>query len=85
MPRIQASKLTVASLDEVHVAARSVRVALFVQPDGRITDLVVERSSGSTQFDEAAIRYVQSARFLPGTRNGIPEAMWLSLEVGLPR
>lgn len=65
----------------LRAATGIVRVAAFVQPDGRVTDTTVEGSSGNEQLDEVALTYVQQWHFLPGGRNGTPEAMWVTCVV----
>jgi len=35
-----------------------------------------KQSSGFERLDPAAIKTVARWRFVPGTKNGVPEAMW---------
>jgi protein TonB len=47
-------------------------VHMCIGPGGRVSDPKIERSSGSSRLDAAAIRYAQatSGHFRPETRNG---------------
>jgi len=55
---------------------------LLVEADGRIGDVKVEKSSGYPRLDEAAVSYAKrNWRFLPGTRDGKPAAMWKAIKV----
>ena len=55
----------------------SVTLALLVGPDGKVTEAKVEKPSGFPRLDEAALKYVpRTWRFLPGTVDGKPVAMW---------
>lgn len=60
----------------------TVVLLLSVNADGRVTEAKVDQTSGFDRLDEAASREaVRSWRFLPGTRNGKPEAMQLRIKV----
>ena len=60
----------------------TVVLLLSVNVEGRVTDAKVDQSSGFERLDEAASKEaVRSWRFLPGTRNGKPEAMQFRLKV----
>lgn len=60
----------------------NVDVEIFVQPNGRIGDARVVRSSGYELFDRAALDEARrSWRMLPATRNGEPYAQWYRLRV----
>jgi protein TonB len=58
------------SLLRVHVAA-----------DGHVTDVVVSRSAGHPDMDQAAAAAVRQWRFEPGRRGDEPVAMWVVLPV----
>jgi TonB family protein len=59
-----------------------VDVEILVQPDGRIGDARIVRSSGHELFDRAALDEARrSWRMLPATRNGEPYAQWYRLRV----
>ena len=60
----------------------NVDVEILVQPNGRIGDARVVRSSGYDLFDRAALDEARrSWRMLPATRNGEPYAQWYRLRV----
>jgi len=54
---------------------------LLVSEDGRVSDVRVEKSSGYPRLDEAAVAQVKKWRYLPGTRDGKPAAMWKAVKV----
>lgn len=58
------------SLLRVHVAA-----------DGHVTEVVVSRSAGHPDMDQAATAAVRQWRFEPGRRGDEPVAMWVVLPV----
>ena len=60
----------------------NVDVEIYVQPNGRIGDARVVRSSGYELFDRAALEEARrNWRMLPATRNGEPYAQWYRLRV----
>lgn len=60
----------------------TVVLLLTVADNGRVTDAKIDQTSGFERLDEAAAREaVRSWRFLPGTRNGKPEAMQMRIKV----
>jgi len=60
----------------------NVDVEILVQPNGRIGDARVVRSSGYELFDRAALDEARrNWRMLPATRNGEPYAQWYRLRV----
>lgn len=58
-----------------------VRLRVLVGVDGRAHEVTVERSSGYRRLDKAALDAVRRWRFVPGTRGGVPEAMWYIVPV----
>jgi TonB family protein len=52
-----------------------------VSTDGRTTSVRSRRSSGSREFDQAAVAFVQQLGWSPATRVGVPVAAWVPLEV----
>lgn len=57
-------------------------VNVCVAPDGRVAGQPkVQRSSGSSRLDEAALKWAARARFAPGTENGRPKELCLGLNV----
>jgi len=62
--------------------AGTVVLDLYILPNGRVGDARVRTSSGFPRLDEAAIKEAKrSWRFVPGTENGQPAAMWYSTKV----
>mgnify|MGYP003575657943 CR=1 FL=1 len=62
--------------------AGTVVLDLYILPNGRVGDARVQKSSGFPRLDEAAVREAKrSWRFVPGTENGKPVAMWHSTKV----
>lgn len=59
----------------------SVVVSVYVKGDGRIQEVKVDTSSGFPALDEGAVKYAKTWRLLPGTKNGIPQAMWYKVKV----
>lgn len=62
--------------------AGTVVLDLYILPNGRVGDARVQKSSGFPRLDEAAVREAKrSWRFVPGTEDGKPVAMWHSTKV----
>ena len=60
----------------------NVDLEILVQPNGRIGDARIVRSSGYDLFDRAALDEARrNWRMLPATRNGEPYAQWYRLRV----
>lgn len=59
----------------------TVVLSLHILADGRVGDVKVERSSGFAKLDESAKREAKKWRFVPGTRDGAPMAMWKQMPV----
>jgi periplasmic protein TonB len=69
-----------------HASVRSaeegtVHVRLQIGADGKIAAVQVERSSGFSRLDEAALRAVRSWRFAPATRGGLGVTSWVVVPV----
>ena len=55
---------------------------VLIGPDGRAQQAHIQRSSGFDRLDEWALRATMDrVRFVPGTRNGVPEAMWFNVPI----
>jgi protein TonB len=54
---------------------------LHVGRDGRVTEILIERSAGHAALDEAAREAVARWQFEPGRRGTDPVAMWVLLPV----
>jgi protein TonB len=64
-----------------------VTVRVFIDEAGNAKDVRVERGSGHSRLDEAALTAVQRARFKPYMENGLPLAGWafIPIDFGLER
>jgi protein TonB len=59
-----------------------VDVEVFVQPNGRVADARIVKSSGFEAFDRATIDEARRRwRLLPATRDGAPYAQWHTVRV----
>ncbi len=59
----------------------TVIVRVLISTQGAPEKAEVRTSSGFARLDQAALEAVQRWRFLPGRRNGTPEAMWFNIPV----
>lgn len=59
----------------------TVLLSLYILADGRVGEVKVARSSGHPKLDESALREAKKWRFVPGTSDGRPMAMWKQLPV----
>lgn len=59
-----------------------VTLRVFIDTQGQPAQVEVLQSSGYSRLDEVARSTVlRSWRFVPGKRNGTPEAMWVSVPI----
>ena len=59
----------------------SVVLQILIDPDGRVADAKLVQSSGFDRLDRAALQGVKTNyRFIPGTVDGKPQPMWLSIK-----
>jgi protein TonB len=57
-------------------------LSILVGTDGRVRDVQVAESSGSSRLDQAAMSEARAHwRLRPATRNGVPFEQWLTLRV----
>jgi protein TonB len=56
-------------------------IRVLIGTDGRAQDARIARSSGFERLDEAALATARSWRYVPGTRGGVPEAMWFEVPI----
>lgn len=57
-------------------------VRVLIGPDGRAKEAHVQRSSGYDRLDQVALETARDRwRYVPGTRNGVPEAMWFNVPI----
>ena len=59
----------------------TVLIRVWVTPEGRAEKTEIKTSSGHARLDEAALSTVPRWRFVPGQRNGLPEAMWFNVPI----
>ncbi len=60
----------------------SVIVQVLVDPEGKVSDGKIQKSSGFPRLDEAALKHALRAwRFTPGTEDGKPVSVWHSVKV----
>lgn len=52
-----------------------------IEADGSASEVHIHRSSGFARLDQSAQHTVLRWRFVPGTRNGVPEAMWFHIPI----
>ena len=53
-----------------------VMLRVLVDVNGQPQEIEIKESSGFDRLDKAALAAVRHWRFVPGKRNGVPEAMW---------
>ena len=60
----------------------SVVLTVLVDVNGRVTDARIDQTSGYDRLDRGALNEaLRSYRFVPGTENGQPRAMWHKIKV----
>ena len=59
----------------------TVLIRVFINTEGRAEKAEVRTSSGYARLDDTALNTVQAWRFVPGQRNGLPEAMWFNVPI----
>ncbi|RYF13541.1 MAG: energy transducer TonB, partial [Comamonadaceae bacterium] len=58
-----------------------VMLRVLIGADGSAQQVELRRSSGYERLDRAALETVRRWRFVPGKRNGVPEAMWFNVPI----
>jgi TonB family protein len=76
--------LKLASVAQTVAPARSARVEVDVDPDGKITDVRLIQSSGDQNFDAMALDAARKTEFAPATLNGLPVHGSIILEYPSP-
>ncbi|MDO8263304.1 MAG: energy transducer TonB [Gallionella sp.] len=56
-------------------------VRVLVGVDGTAQDADLKQSSGFPRLDQAALKAAKAWRYVPGTRAGVPEAMWVYVPI----
>lgn len=59
----------------------TVLIRVFINTEGRAEKAEVRTSSGYARLDDTALNTVQAWRFVPGQRDGVPEAMWFNVPI----
>jgi protein TonB len=59
----------------------TVVLRVLIGIDGTAAQAEVAKSSGFERLDHAALQAVRRWKYRPGTRNGVPEAMWFNVPV----
>jgi protein TonB len=59
----------------------TVMLSIYILADGRVGEVKLDRSSGHTKLDESAMREAKKWRFVPGSSDGKPMAMWKQVPV----
>jgi len=55
-------------------------VRVLIGTDGRAQDARIQKSSGYERLDQVALDTARNRwRYKPGTRDGVPEAMWFNV------
>ena len=58
-----------------------VMLRVYITADGHAAQVVVQRSSGHEQLDEAALEAVKNWRFIPAKRGEFAEASWANVPI----
>ena len=55
---------------------------VLIGPDGRAQEARIQTSSGYDRLDQVALQTARDRwRYVPGTRGGVPEAMWFNVPI----
>ncbi|MBA2676675.1 energy transducer TonB, partial [Ramlibacter sp.] len=54
---------------------------VLIGADGNAQKAEIKQSSGFDRLDQAGLQTVQKWRYVPGKRNGVPEAMWFDVPI----
>ncbi|NIP31509.1 MAG: TonB family protein [Candidatus Dadabacteria bacterium] len=58
-----------------------VYLKVYVLDNGQVGELKLEKPSGYTVLDRSAVEAVKSWVFIPGMKNGIPVASWVTIPI----
>lgn len=56
-------------------------VRVLIDIEGKAVQTELFKTSGSRRLDDSALRTVTQWRFVPGTRNGVAQAMWFNVPI----
>jgi len=62
-------------------AEGTVVLSIYILADGRVGEVKLISSSGFAKLDQSALREAKKWRFIPGTSDGKPMAMWKQVPV----
>ena len=54
-------------------------VRTLIGTDGRAQEVQLQQSSGYERLDQAALNAARQWRYVPGKRDGVPQAMWFNV------
>lgn len=54
---------------------------VYIETNGSASQAEIRTSSGYDRLDQTALKTVLSWRYVPGKRNGVPEAMWFNVPI----
>jgi protein TonB len=54
-------------------------VRTLIGTDGHAQDVQLHQSSGFDRLDQAALNAARQWRYVPGKRDGVPQAMWFNV------
>ena len=54
---------------------------VYIETNGTASQAEVRTSSGYDRLDQTALKTVLQWRYVPGKRNGVPEAMWFNVPI----
>jgi protein TonB len=75
-PRLRAGDPPPYPAAEIRRSAQGVTgLTICIDARGRVTSATLANSSGHKGLDDAALKWVRSARFTPATRDGAPQAV----------
>lgn len=58
----------------------TVSLLFQINPEGKVTESKVEKSSGSKSLDKAALSAFSLCKFKPGTKDGKADTLWAKVE-----
>ena len=56
-------------------------VRTLIGTDGRAQEVQLQQSSGFERLDQAALTAARQWRYVPGKRDGVPQAMWFNVPI----
>ncbi len=56
-------------------------LAVEVDIDGSVAQVIVKKSSGYSRLDQSALNTIRTWRFIPGNKAGTPQKMWATIPI----